>query len=822
MKISKNLFVFLLGIILCHGFDAQAQRKQVIITGQVVEAETQAPMEYATLIVQHVDDPGIITGGVTDLDGKFAVTAAPGRYNIRVEFISYQPYLLPDVALDGDLALDTVALKVDVEQLETVEIVAEKTTMEVRLDKKIYRIGNDLTVGGGSVSEALDNLPAITVGIDGDIGLRGNENVRVLINGKPSAISGFGSTDVLSQLPADAIDRVEVVTSPSARYDAQGTAGIINIVLKREKSLGFNGTVNGAVGSPAMRRLSTHLNWRRLKHNIFGSASYRYGRPPGNALFDNRYGLGEFSRIIEDRTISRLDEGFNMNVGMEYFLNKHASITGALFAKWSDEEDLTTNRSQRFVAETLDSRTYRENLNLEQDNRYQASLNYTNEIAGDEHKFTADIQYGFRQKDEETAIEEANVLPDERLLAREQIFEDELKNELLLQADYVRAIGDGQFEAGFRSKSEWETNDFRLDTLNLLSNQFETDQNLSNEFSYLENVNALYTQFGQKFGDFSVLMGLRFEHTQLNGEVVSNFDLDALRDLLGGDVQLDFNRHYFGLFPTVNLIFEINEEDNITIGYNRRINRPRGSHVNPFPSRSSRTNLFQGNPSLEPAFSNAFDLGYVKQWGEVTLTTSVYYQKETGAVEVVREETGEVTVDGVRVIRSIPVNLSTNQRFGGEAALMFWPLPSWRLNSSINLFRFVADGEFNGVDFGNVNTSWFSRISSKVTLPGSFQWQTNLLYRAPRQNAQRRIKGIFSMNMAISKDILDKKGTIALNIRDVFNSRVRRSVTQTEFFTSESDYQSRERQARLSFRYRINYGKERKKEKRTEEEDVEY
>jgi outer membrane receptor protein involved in Fe transport len=304
------------------------------------------------------------------------------------------------------------------------------------------------------------------------------------------------------------------------------------------------------------------------------------------------------------------------------------------------------------------------------------------------------------------------------------------------------------------------------------------------------------------------LAGLRLENTQLKGEVIGA-DLETIQELLGEDIDLDFDKNYLNLFPTLNVTFELKENENITLGYNRRINRPRGWFINPFPSRSSRTNVFQGNPDLDPAFADAFDLGYLKRWEKLTLTSSVYYQKETNSFERIQEETGEVTSDGIVIIRSLPINLSTNERIGAELGILYNPTKWWRINTSFNFFEFKTDGFFRGTDFGARNTSWFSRFGSKISLPGKIDWQTNAFYRGPTENAQTRNEGIFSLNLAFSKDILNDNGTISVNVSDLLNSRKRIRFTETPFFVSSSEFQWRERQINFSFVYRINQKKKR-------------
>ena len=373
-------------------------------------------------------------------------------------------------------------------------------------------------------------------------------------------------------------------------------------------------------------------------------------------------------------------------------------------------------------------------------------------------------------------------------------------------------MGDAQFEAGYRGNFEKEVTDYRLDTLDINTGQYILDESLTNAFTYHENVNAVYTQYGNKFGDFSFLLGLRLEHTQLKGE--TSGDLESIG--LGGlpdDIEFNFDKDYLGLFPTVNLIYELSEDENITLGYNRRINRPRGWYINPFPSRSSRTTIFQGNPDLDPAFSDTFDLGYLRKIGKLTITSSVYYQYETGAFERIQEDTGLTTSDGINIIRSVPINLATNTRIGAEAAVLFNPARWLRLNGSFNFFKFTTEGVFNNVDYGADNTSWFARFSSKVTLPWKIDWQTNAFYRGPRENAQTKTEGIFSINMAMSKEIVKDKATVSLNISDLLNSRKRSQVTDTQFFNSDSEFQWRERQITLSLIYRFNQPKESKRQR---------
>lgn len=812
----KKLFLIALLLIPFTTFSQRPQGpdgQAINITGTVIDQDTGQPLEYATLVLQSIEDPTKVNGGITDIDGKFNVETPPGKFNASIEYIGYKTFTIKQNSFDKSIDLGTISLAISAAELEGVEVVGEKTTVEVRLDKKIYNIGKDLTTSGATISDALNNVPSVNVDVEGAISLRGNSNVRILINGKPSALAGFGSTDALRQLPADAIEKVEVITSPSARYDAEGTAGILNIILKKEKTLGFNGSVNAYLGYPTSTGITVNSNLRTDKFNIFNTTGYRYRDAPGNAFFDNTYTSGSFRRVLEDRIYNRRDKSFNTNLGAEYFITENSSITGSIFYRLSKDEDLTENTNQRYETTELSSLTFREEFENEDDNSYQISFNYVNNFDDEGHKLTADFQYGNDDEIKNSVIEERRTLPDDALLVLENVFENEIQNEYLIQADYVLPMEDSQFEAGYRGTFQEEITDYRLDSLDQTSGQFVINENLTNKFTYDENVHALYTQYGNKYGKFSFLLGLRLESTQLIGQLDSDFDTSQLEEDLGIDIDVNFDKKYLGLFPTMNLIYEFDEDgrESMSLGYNRRINRPRGWYINPFPSRSSRTNIFQGNPDLNPAFSNTFDLGYLKRWEKLTLTSSIYYQQETDSFERVQEPTGQTTTDGIDIIRTIPINLSTENRFGAEAAILYNPKKWLRLNSSFNIFRFSKEGSFNNVDYGAENTSWFARFSSKVSLPAKIEWQTNAFYRGPSQNAQTENKGLFGINLAFSKDILKDKGTISMNVNDLLNSFKRQSFTQTDFFTSRSEFQWRQRSTTLSFIYRFNQPKERER-----------
>lgn len=437
--------------------NVNASESKITISGKVVEEGSNLPLEYATVAFL-ASDGKIVAGGITKTDGTYQIQVDRGQYTVQFEFISYKTERLTNQRLFKDTQLPTVALHLDSESLGEVVVRAETTEVQVRLDKKIYNIGKDLTTSGATVSDALNNVPSVTVDVDGTIALRGNENVRILINGKPSAIAGFGNTDALRQLPAEVIDRVEVITSPSARYDAEGTAGILNIILKKEKTLGVNGSLQTNFSYPLGSSATTNLNLRTDKFNIFNTTGIQYNESPGHADFRNTY-LGDFvdnPLVIEKREYDRERKGFNTNLGMEYFLTDNSSLTATGFYRNSKDDDLTTNLTREFDASDFLAVSRNRNENqTEDDENYQVSLNYVNDFNTHGHKLTADFQWEKGSETQKSLIEEYNTFPNSELLPSERITQVEDQTEYLAQADYVLPIGENaQFEAGFREVSK--------------------------------------------------------------------------------------------------------------------------------------------------------------------------------------------------------------------------------------------------------------------------------------------------------------------------------------------------------------------------------
>jgi outer membrane receptor protein involved in Fe transport len=772
------------------------------LTGIVLDQETQQTLEYATISLKNTKNPDRLQGGITGFDGKFMVDVFPGTYDISIEYIGFDRFTKTGVLIKSSMDLGTIGLTIGSTALEGVEVMAEKTEVEIRLDKRIYNVGKDLTVRGGSVVDVLDNVPSVTVDIEGNVALRGNDNVRILINGKPSGLVGISGPQGLQQLPAESIEKVEVVTSPSARYGAEGTAGILNIILKKQELLGFNGNFVANAGQthtdiiPSAYGGSANVNLRKNKFNIFSTNSYSKSLSIGNVFNENEYFNGEnpSTFLEESRSPERENFSFFSSLGVEYYFKEKTSLILSGFIRDRSGDDYTKNILKRFDEnKVLIDQSQLIELETDKDDARQISLNFDSEMDEEGQKFTAVFQYEENKEDEKADIDNSLKNRDEKVNQLES------EKRILLQADYVLPLDKNtQFEFGYRGNFNNQETDYQV--FQIQNGGFAKNTDLSNVLIYKEHINALYTQYGKKIDAFSFLIGLRMEDSKI---IVDQRTIN------------DYNqKKYTKFFPTLNLSYEFSDTESIILGYSRRISRPRGRFLNPFPSRSSVANFFQGNADLDPSYSNTVDVGYLKRWDKVTFNTSVYYQKSTEVFTFIAEDSGqkvivsegESTTDFIEVpiiVRS-PINIAENNRTGFEFTLSYNPSRKSRIFLNFNLFNSETIGIHEGVDLGRTNLSWFSRANAKFTIFKDIDWQTQVFFRGPRETAQSKSRGMIFTSMALSKDVFKKKGTLSFRVSDLFNTAMYRSKTFTPTFTNDALYRRSLPSFNLSLTYRIN------------------
>ncbi|MFD1293875.1 TonB-dependent receptor domain-containing protein [Lutibacter holmesii] len=806
MHLKKlGIFIFCIAAF----FQTFAQQKgsknaSVKFTGKVIDFDTKEPLEYATVVLKPLNGTQI-TGGITDSKGLFNIDLKAGNYDVSIEYISFKTYQLKNVAIVKSKDLGVIELALDAQALDEVEIIAEKSTVEIRLDKKIYNVGKDMTVKGGSASDVLDNVPSVTVDVEGNISLRGNDNVQILINGKPSGMIGLSGADALQQLPADAIQKVEVITSPSARYDAEGTSGILNIVLRKGKAQGFNGSVTATTGIPDNYGGSANLNYRTKKFNFFTNTGYSYTEYPGDSYNYATY-FDSDNEVIgyrnEEADYDRSRNRFNTNMGVEYYITDQSSITGTFFYRDSKGANYSVNTTNEFdPSEVLTQTSIRTNDEDEKGKNIEYSLNFTHNFKTDGHKLTVDVQHSSDTDNEAAAVSDFTTYPSLIDNNPEKNATNDASTDFLVQSDYVLPLGkNAQFEAGFKMVLNDLTSDYIVEDFNPDSGEFENNTDFSNTLEFSQDIYSYYTQYGTKFNNVSVLLGLRAETTDRTIFLVQTEEYNQ--------------KKWTELFPTVNVGIEFNDMESLTIGFNRRLRRPRSRFLNPFESRTSETFIRKGNINLDPTYTSAFDVGYLKRWNKFTLNSSVYYQHSTNNIEYVQtEETREINGEPTLIIVTMPINLSSQDRYGFEFTANYNPFKWWKLNTSFNFYRAITEGDYDDVNYDADNRSWFTRINSTVRLPGNIDWQTRAMYRGPSESAQTKREGMLNIDLAFSKDILNENATISFNVSDLLNSRLRKSNTTTETTYTDSSFRFRPRSFRLNFTYRFNQKKKRERQR---------
>jgi outer membrane receptor protein involved in Fe transport len=784
-----------------------AQSNKVKISGKVVDKVTNQPLEYTTITVQNVANSSDITGGITNNKGEFEFDVDLGVYDIKIEFIPYKVIEIKQKKIVSAFNLGTISLSEDVTQLKEIVIRNEKTTVEIKLDKKVYNVGNDIMVKGGTVSDVLDNIPSVSVDADGAVSLRGNADVRILIDGKPS--NAINIAEALRQIPADAIDKVEVITNPSARYDSEGGGGLLNIILKKGKNQGLNGIFILSSGYPENYGASGNLNYKSEKFNLFTTNGYNYRKNPGRSLTNTEYLNADGSTknyIDERRNNDRISEGYNGNFGIDLFLNKSTTWTnGITYRKNGGDNPETVSFTNYDANRAFQSINYRYNLQNSQSENVEYNTNFVKKFKRDGHKFSIDASFSSNNEYENAFITD---------IINEKTINDQKQGRNIIQSDYVLPFGkSSQFEFGYKGDFNNLTTAYEVGSVSV-TGVYSPYANFTNTLQYKEKVNALYSQLGTKVGKFSFLFGLRWED--------SNIDINLL-------TTNDFNKkRYNNFFPSAFVTYEFSKQTSVSISYSRRISRPRGRQINPFSNYSSNINVFQGNPNLNPAMTDAIDFGFLKKWDKLTLNTSTYFNKTINSFQPVRRQPDVLSP----LIITTPINLATEYRFGFEFTLNYSPYKWWKLNSNFNFFRNQTNGDFvytNANDqvitqnFDNTAYSWFTRLTSKITLPYKIDWQTNMTYNGPQNNAQGKSLGVYSANLGFSKDILKDKGTLALNVQDVFNSRKRINQTNLPKLNSYSEMQWRMRQINISFTYRFNKKKsDREKPKREGGDDNDF
>jgi len=781
--VKKMKYLCLLGVLIfVSTFTATSMFASFQIKGQIVAEDGKQALEYAT--ISAFQDSTLIDGTITDETGIFSLDLEKGEYQLRIEFIGFANKEM-QIIVDQNIDLGSIILSNDNVNLDAVEVTAEQSEYNLKLDKKVFNVGKDLLSRGGSVTDILDNVPSVTVEPSGAVSLRGNSGVTILINGKPSALT---QNNALSTIPASSIDRVEVITNPSARYESAGNAGIINIVLKKDRRKGFNGRASISAGIPADSRPVFSFNYRRDKVNFFGNLGARYanfiGRSDGKRISTLN---GVTSSFTTDADQDRNDKAAFGFVGMDYLINDENTLTGS----YSNYSVINTDQSRINFLYRDEGGNLTQEWNQvfdyrEPESYNQLDLTYTRRFAKDENKrwtLTFQHDFWFNDETENTFINEIFPNEFERLKLRTNTVES--SKDYLLQTDYQTGLGDnGNFEIGLRAETRVIKSDFIAE--NREDNEWKVYQGFDNELNYYERIGGAYVQYGQQFEKLSYLLGLRTEYTFVKIDL-----LDELEDV---------NKEYTRLFPTFNISYQFTDATATQLSYSRRIRRPQFWQLNPFAGFSNPTEIFQGNPDIDPAYTHRVEWNLVQNWEKISFNPAIYYS----ATEDYFEFYFEQQADGL--IRQTPVNLQLEQNYGVEIIASYRPNDALSFNGEINWFGYEQTGDFLDRNFDIAASTWRGRFTARYRFLSTFSAQARWNYQAAYQDAVSKRKAVQYADFALSKSFFDEKLTATFNVRNAFDSRWYRSITTIPTATQEGNRAWNVRRFSVDLTYQFEQG----------------
>ncbi len=789
---NRFFIIFLSLIIFTTTLNAQPSS---VIRGQVIDSDTGDPLQSANILVVDPETGEEISGTASNERGMFRIVNLPsGTYSIQVKMLGYENISLENISLNASsprINLEQIYLMPTTLSLSDVTMTVKRDDTILAPDRKIYRVDNSIIDGGGTASEVLDNIPSVTVDIDGNVSLRGSENVRILIDGKPSSRMGLNSADALQKLPANQIDRIEVITNPSARYDAEGTAGIINIIQKRERKPGLNGSVNLSAGYPGRVGGGFDVNYRIGKVNLFLRDGFRIRKDEGEAKVDQEFFNDDsLSTLDEDREFERNGWSNRARTGLEYFFDDNNTLSGFVFHEYGERENSSETVYRYYnIDDELVSHIQRNSPEDEIDHWYGFELNYFRNFNGEGHQLTSDFKFETGSDDEQSSVEEFSLFDVDTYPDIEQeVSSVEEENSYLFKLDYQNPFSDeGRFEFGLKSHVRDLSHDYST-TEYVDQGVPEEIADLSNDMSYLEGIHAAYFTFANRMNGFSYQLGLRTEYSEISTEFRDSNDL--------------YDRDYLDWFPSVHLNYDISTYNTLQLSYSKRLRRPRHWLLIPFWNYADSRNIRRGNPNLDPEYTQSYEIGNILHNGFGSISSSVYYRYSDNVIEFL-----QVAEDSVIV--SQPYNLSTRDSYGAEFIVSGNLLRWWMVQGNINAFRAITSGEYDGTNFDTDTYSWFARLSSKFTFAKLYQAQVRFNYRGPRKTAQGERKPVYMMDLGFSRNLLDGKATMSLSVRDLFNSRKHESETTTDNFYSHSEYRRRSRTITLQLNYY--FSKERKK-----------
>lgn len=756
---SMKAILLIIGFSIINISILSAQKQRTgSVSGIIIEQESKKPLEFANVVIRTLSDSTLLEGSISDKNGKFILENVPyGDYRLTYSFIGFESKVTQPFRIDAQhmkVDLGNLIISNATNSLNDVVVTGERSTYVNSIDRKVFNVGKDLTSKTGSVSDLMQNIPSVTVDIDGVISLRGSSSVMILINGKPSALMGANRAAVLQQMPANSIEKIEVITNPSAKYKPDGTSGIINIVLKKNKLLGFNGTVTANAGNNNRYNGNILANYNPGKLNIFGSYSVRQ---------DDRLRYTDDKRTrIDTTTQTKSYSTLNVNdhsrplskiisSGADYKINDNNIVGITSSYNYRDfvrnQTDVNTSENSSFTL-TKDYDRKNRGPQMEKDLEFGATMQHTFQKEG--HELNLDFVTSKSMEQEDNHF--SNIY---RIPAISSTYDNTLikqgDNESQLTLEYINPISEtAKLEAGYIYEYQKSDMDFFGESLNPVSQAWEKDIVKTNRFIYSTDIHVLYATFEKEFGRFGFLSGLRAEDAFTNSNQVTA-DTAA-------------KNQYFRLYPSLHLSYKLNEINELQLNYSHRIRRPEGDQMNPFPEYQDPYNLRIGNPNLKPEEIHSVEMGYQYKKNNFTFLSTLYYRYAYNGMTSITRYMND------SVLLSTTENLSKSQSAGLELVLTSTFGDLVNVNLSTNTFYNTIDASSLGYNNNKSIISWSANLSAGINISKSTVVQITSNYIARRLTPQGEMSPSFILNTGFKQEFLKNKAAFIFTMSDFLNT----------------------------------------------------
>ena len=771
---KQKIFSLILSLLLITSGFAQNHlaEERGKVTGKITD-ENGKNVEYAILAVVRATDTATVATGISDPEGKFEMTDIRyGEYMLKVECMGYRTHYSQSFELSHNTAIKNFPkfqLKQKSTSLKAVEVTAKKEMLQSNLDKKVFNVESSIVTEGATAVEVLEEVPSVDVDLDGNVTLRGSENVTILIDGHPTNMT-------LDQIPAEQIESIEVITNPSARLEPDGMAGILNVILKKKRESGFNGLVSlgGALSffesKPYFDRYNgnINLNYNYNKINVFLNYNYRHFGHHGSGTIERDSWLGnDTTHLSQDNRNNGGGGGHTVKTGLDWFINKQNTLSFSFdynYFSGDNDRSLLSENSKLLNGESLIRNGYRQNTtNGNLNHNWTGSINYKKEFNTQGQELTADIYY--TQRHRESWSDEGNIYyhPDSMPSFYQNTTTIENNRNASAQVDFVTPVGNGgRIETGYKLSYRFIGQDYSLLSGNEKDNLLE-DLSQSNNFDYSEMINAAYFIYSNSFWEkLKIQVGLRGELANTRSDLKS---IDTI-----------YKNNYFNLFPTVHIRYDFSTAHSLQVSYSRRVSRPRIYQLNPFLDYSDRQNWTAGNPNLQPEFVNSLELGYLMNIDKSSLNATLFYRQRKDIISRYTELLNDT------ITLTTYKNLRTSQNFGLELTYgqRLWKF--WKITLTGNLYYEIIDSEHLLDENLSNSWNWSVRLNQTFSLPKSWDLQLNFRYRSPGLTVgsmgwgnngvgQGKRSARYNMSLGVKKGFFNNNFTIALNIRNLIYNR---------------------------------------------------